>query len=66
MSGAITPLPYTPSWRGDQLKYRDSFTSYLLSQHLPVGTEENNENSNNNGFRTEIRSQNLPNMRQEC
>jgi hypothetical protein len=26
MSGAIPPLPNTPSWRGAQLKHRDSFT----------------------------------------
>jgi hypothetical protein len=26
MSGAIPPFPNTPSWRGAQLKHRDSFT----------------------------------------
>jgi len=26
MRGAITPLPNTPSWRGAQLKHRDTFT----------------------------------------
>jgi hypothetical protein len=26
MSGAIPPLPYTPSWRGAQLKHRENFT----------------------------------------
>jgi hypothetical protein len=26
MSGAIPPLPNTPSWRGAQLKHRDNFT----------------------------------------
>jgi hypothetical protein len=26
MSGAISPLPNTPSWRGAQLKHRDNFT----------------------------------------
>jgi hypothetical protein len=26
MRGAIPPLPNTPSWRGAQLKQRDSFT----------------------------------------
>jgi hypothetical protein len=32
MSGAITPLPNTPSWRGVQLKHWDNFifTFYLL------------------------------------
>jgi hypothetical protein len=30
MSGAIPPLPNTPSWRGAQLKHRDLFTFYLL------------------------------------
>jgi hypothetical protein len=25
MSGAITPLPNTPLWRGAQLKHRDNF-----------------------------------------
>jgi hypothetical protein len=29
MSGAIPPLPNTPSWRGAQLKHRDSFTFTL-------------------------------------
>jgi hypothetical protein len=28
MSGAIPPLPNTPSWRGAQLKHRDNFTFY--------------------------------------
>jgi hypothetical protein len=26
MSGAITPLPNTPSWRSAYLKHRDNFT----------------------------------------
>jgi len=26
MRGAISLLPNTPSWRGDQLKHRDDFT----------------------------------------
>jgi hypothetical protein len=26
MSGAIPPLPNTPSWRGAYLKHRDNFT----------------------------------------
>jgi len=26
MSGAISPFPNTPSWRGAQLKHRDNFT----------------------------------------
>jgi len=29
MRGAIPPLPHTPSWRGAQLKHRDSFTFTL-------------------------------------
>jgi hypothetical protein len=29
MSGAIPPLPNTPSWHGAQLKHRDNFTFYL-------------------------------------
>jgi hypothetical protein len=29
MSGAIPPLPNTPSWRGTQLKHRDKFTFTL-------------------------------------
>jgi hypothetical protein len=29
MSGAIPPLPNTPSWRGAQLKQRDNFTFYV-------------------------------------
>jgi len=39
MSGAIPPLPNTPSWRGDQLKHSDNFTFYLYN---------NNNNNNNN------------------
>jgi hypothetical protein len=32
MSGAIPPLPNTPSWRGAQLKHRDNFTfTFTLS-----------------------------------
>jgi hypothetical protein len=31
MSGAIPPLPNTPSWRGVQLKHRDNFTFYLIA-----------------------------------
>jgi hypothetical protein len=31
MSGAIHPLPNTPSWRGAYLKHRDNFTFYLYS-----------------------------------
>jgi hypothetical protein len=27
MCGAIPPLPNTPSWRGAQLKHRDTFTT---------------------------------------
>jgi hypothetical protein len=30
MSGAIPPLPNTPSWRGTQLKRRDSFTFLIV------------------------------------
>jgi hypothetical protein len=30
MSGATSPLSYTPSWRGAQLKHRDAFTFTLL------------------------------------
>jgi hypothetical protein len=26
MSGAVTPFPNTPSWRGAQLKHRNNFT----------------------------------------
>jgi hypothetical protein len=26
MSGDVSPLPNTPSWRGAQLKHRDNFT----------------------------------------
>jgi hypothetical protein len=29
MSGAIIPLPNTPSWRGAPLKNRDNFTFYI-------------------------------------
>jgi len=29
MSGAILPLPITPSWRGAQWKHRDTFTLTL-------------------------------------
>jgi hypothetical protein len=36
MSGAIPPLPYTSSWRGAQLKYRD-FTFHLLFQNKVAG-----------------------------
>jgi hypothetical protein len=28
MRGAIPPFPTTPSWRGDQLKHRDTFIFY--------------------------------------
>jgi hypothetical protein len=30
MSGAIPPLPNTPSWRGARLKHRDNFTFTLM------------------------------------
>jgi hypothetical protein len=34
MSGAITSLSSTPSWRGAELKHRDNFTfTYLLASH---------------------------------
>jgi hypothetical protein len=32
MSGAIPPLPNTPSWRGAQFKHRDNFTFYLYHE----------------------------------
>jgi hypothetical protein len=34
MSGAIPPLPHTPSWHGVQLKHRDNFTFYLYHTYL--------------------------------
>jgi len=34
MGGAIPPLPYTPSWRGAQLKQRDNFI--VLNRKLHV------------------------------
>jgi hypothetical protein len=30
MSGGITPLPNTPSWRNAQLKHRDNFTFLVV------------------------------------
>jgi hypothetical protein len=36
MSGAITPLPNTPSWRGAQLKHRDNFTFTPNPKELTV------------------------------
>jgi hypothetical protein len=39
MSGAIPPVPHTPSWRGAQLKHRDNFTgSEVDPSSYPVGT----------------------------
>jgi len=38
MSGAILPLPNTPSWRGAYLKHRDI---------LPLKIYNNNNNNNN-------------------
>jgi hypothetical protein len=35
MSGAISPLPNTPPWRGAQLKHRDNFTFTLRGRKLP-------------------------------
>jgi hypothetical protein len=32
MSGAISPLPNTPSWRGAWLKHRDDFTFTFTSR----------------------------------
>jgi hypothetical protein len=32
MTGAIPPLPNTPSWRGAQLKHRDNFILYHYHQ----------------------------------
>jgi hypothetical protein len=32
MSGAIPPLPNTPSWRGAQLKHRENFTFCLFNK----------------------------------
>jgi hypothetical protein len=34
MSGAIHPLPHTPSWRGAQLKHRDNFTFTFTFTYL--------------------------------
>jgi hypothetical protein len=34
MSGAIPPLPNTPSWRGAQLKHRDNFTLLWFTHYL--------------------------------
>jgi hypothetical protein len=36
MSGAISPLPNTPSWRGAQLKHRESFTFFIVLEKLTV------------------------------
>jgi len=33
MSGAIPPLPSTPSWRGAQLKHGENFTFFPLPLH---------------------------------
>jgi hypothetical protein len=38
MSGAVAPLPNTPSWRSAQLKHRDNFT--LPSHYLQSSTVE--------------------------
>jgi hypothetical protein len=40
MSGAISLLPNTPSWRDAQLKYRDNFTFYLLAELVLASQEE--------------------------
>jgi hypothetical protein len=37
MSGAIPPLPYTPPWRGAQLKHRDNFTFYSQKYNIING-----------------------------
>jgi hypothetical protein len=34
VSGAIPPLPNTPSWRGDQLKHGDNFNFISLLDFL--------------------------------
>jgi len=34
MSGAIPPLPSTPSWRGSQLKHRDNFTFAFVLAYI--------------------------------
>jgi hypothetical protein len=38
MSGAVPPLPNTPSWRGAQLKHRDrdNFTFTFIYNATPV------------------------------
>jgi len=39
MRGSIPPLPHTPSWRGAQIKHRDSF--YLLPSDVFFSVIEN-------------------------
>jgi hypothetical protein len=36
MSGAVSPLPSTPPWRGAQLKHRDSFYLVFLGVELKI------------------------------
>jgi hypothetical protein len=38
MSGAVSPLPNTPSWRGAQLKHRDNFTLPYLTVYRSTNT----------------------------
>jgi hypothetical protein len=37
MSGATSPLPNTPSWRGAQLKHRDNFTFTFAFTQVYLG-----------------------------
>jgi hypothetical protein len=37
MTGAISPLPNTPSWRVAQLKHRDNFTFFTLLYNNKFG-----------------------------
>jgi hypothetical protein len=47
MSAAIPPFPNTPSWRGNQLKHRDTFINYSLSEY-DDGYDYDNKNKQTN------------------
>jgi hypothetical protein len=38
MSGAIPPLPNTPSWRGAQLNHRDNFTFTFTDIYIYISS----------------------------
>jgi hypothetical protein len=74
MSGAIPPLPNTPSWLGAQLKHRDNFTFTFTQNHLDIDHDVCYEDSVHNmpaGYKrlrkveTEVLRQNSSHVRNE-